>query len=107
MILRGAVSFMTRPSLAEHERYFEGEVATIMGLEVHAIIIFHMWLLFAVTASILWGMTYVFDEQNYRHLSVPTTLAIHAFAVAVIIALVAAVTGTFQADLATIGSSPR
>jgi drug/metabolite transporter (DMT)-like permease len=64
-----------------------------------------MWLLLAAMASMFWGMSYVFSEQLYRHISVLTSLAIEMFIISLVIAAAALWKGNFKPDLATIGSS--
>lgn len=50
---------------------------------------------------------YVFDEELYKHISVPTTLAIHTAVTAVILSLVVFFSGTWKSDVGTILSSSR
>ena len=66
-----------------------------------------MWLLLAVSASVLWGMTYVLNEQVFRHVSVPTTIAIHTLVISIIASLVAWRQGVIAADFNAIVSSRR
>ena len=64
-----------------------------------------MWLVLATVASMFWGMSYVFSEQLYKHISVLTTLAIEMFVISLIIGVAALWEGTLKTDLATIASS--
>lgn len=66
-----------------------------------------MWFLLATMASIFWGMSYVFSEQIYKHISVLSALSIEMFVISLGIASIAICKGVFKADLATIGSSSR
>lgn len=66
-----------------------------------------MWLLFATLASMFWGLVYVIDEQIYKYISVPTTLAIHTFFTALILVVVVYFSGSFKTDFETIASSNR
>ena len=64
-----------------------------------------IWLLLATGASMFWGITYVFNGQILKYISVPTTIAIHAFAISIIIGLIAFFTGSLKADVQTIIAS--
>lgn len=52
-----------------------------------------------------WGMSYVFSEQVYRHISVLTALAIETFIISIVIGLIAIFRGDFKTDLLTIDAS--
>ncbi len=56
-------------------------------------------------ASMFWGMSYVFSEQVYRHISVLTALAIETFIISIVIGLIAIFRGDFKTDLLTIDAS--
>jgi uncharacterized membrane protein len=66
-----------------------------------------MWLFLALAASAFWGITYVLDEQVYRHVSVPTTLAVHALVISIVASLVAWRQGVIAADFNAIFASRR
>ena len=66
-----------------------------------------MWLLLATLASMFWGVEYSINEQLYRKISVPTVLAIEGLAYLFIAIGIIIFTGTFRADIATLGSSWR
>jgi drug/metabolite transporter (DMT)-like permease len=66
-----------------------------------------MWFALALAASMLWGVTYVLDEQVYRHVSVPTTLAVHTLIISIVASLVAWRQGVVAADFNTILTSRR
>ena len=64
-----------------------------------------MWIIFAVSASLLWGLTYAIDEQIFKHISVVTSLAIAGFFTFIVMLLTAYFTGTLKSDMAAINSS--
>lgn len=66
-----------------------------------------MWVIFAIAASAFWGLSYVFHEQVYRHLSIYTTIAVHATVLAVTFILLALAKGFLREDIATILSSQK
>ena len=66
-----------------------------------------MWLLFAVGASVFWGITYVINEQVYKHISVLSSIAITLAVSGLFVGLVALGTGTFSRDIATLSASPK
>jgi drug/metabolite transporter (DMT)-like permease len=66
-----------------------------------------MWILLATTASMFWGMTYVFDEQLYKQVSVLSILAIEMFFISLLIAGLALFKGVLRPDIVAIGSSSR
>lgn len=64
-----------------------------------------MWILFAIGASLFWGMTYVFNEQVYAKVSVFTSLGITSTIVAIITLLVSYFSDTLRSDITAITSS--
>ncbi len=66
-----------------------------------------MWFVYATLASAFWGLTYVMSEQVFKHVSIPTVLAINAGIIAIIAAIAAVVTGVLRTDLNTIASSGK
>lgn len=64
-----------------------------------------MWILFAIGASLFWGLTYVFNERVYEKISVLTSLGITSLIVALITLLLSFVLGTLKSDIALLGSS--
>lgn len=66
-----------------------------------------MWIVFALAASAFWGLSYVFHEQVYRHLSIYTTIAIHASILAITFLALAIGKGLLREDITTILSSQR
>ena len=68
-------------------------------------ILFHMWILFAVGASLFWGLTYVFNERVYEKISVLTSLGITSLVVAIITILLSLIFGTLKSDVTLLMSS--
>lgn len=64
-----------------------------------------MWLVYALGASIVWGLVYVLSEQLYKSMSVPSVLAIQMVVVACATALLAFFSGQLRTDLATLMGS--
>lgn len=66
-----------------------------------------MWIVFALSASVLWGLSNVLFEQIYKKISVSTALAIVTFFMFFIMLAVSYFSGAFKTDLATIVSSKK
>ncbi len=66
-----------------------------------------MWLVLALGASLFWGLTYVLDEQLYKHVSVLTILALHSTLSALVGISVAFSVGYLRTDIATLFSNQR
>jgi drug/metabolite transporter (DMT)-like permease len=66
-----------------------------------------MWVLLALTASLFWGLSYVFNEEIYKHVSVFTALSIMSFAIFVLTAIMAYITDSLKPDLVAIATSKR
>lgn len=64
-----------------------------------------MWFIFAISASILWGLTYVLDEKIYERISVPTSLAIASLCAFVATLVMSYLTGSLKPDLHEIANS--
>lgn len=64
-----------------------------------------MWIIYALAASVFWGLTYVINEQVYKKISVVTSLAITATATGLIMLLVAHATVLLKRDFAIIVGS--
>lgn len=64
-----------------------------------------MWVIFALSASLFWGLTYVLDEKIYDKISVITSLAITSFFAFVVLFLVSYFTGDLKTDLHQIVTS--
>ncbi len=57
------------------------------------------WLVLALLASLLWGLSYVLDEHIFQRISVSTLLFFSAFATLITMLLVGLGTGQLQRDL--------
>jgi len=66
-----------------------------------------MWIIFALGASILWGLTYVLNEQVYKKISVITSLAITSLATFIFLLAWSYWAGLLKHDLAAIAGSKR
>jgi drug/metabolite transporter (DMT)-like permease len=66
-----------------------------------------MWIIFALGASLMRGLTYVIGEQVYRKISVVTSLAITTLVTGVVMLLIAYGGNFLKKDLNTITSSNR
>ena len=64
-----------------------------------------MWILFALGASIFWGLSYVFSEQIYEKISVLTSLGLTSAIVAVFSLCVSYFSNTLKSDIHTLTSS--
>ena len=66
-----------------------------------------MWILFALGASVFWGLTYVFNEEVYKKISVLTYLGVASLVVSIVMITTAYFAGTLKPDIETISSSKR
>lgn len=66
-----------------------------------------MWILFALGASLFWGLTYVFNEQVYKKISVITSLALASLVIFIITFVISFFSGNFKTDIQTIASSKQ
>lgn len=66
-----------------------------------------MWILFALCASVLWGLSYILFEQIYKKISVATSLAIVTFVMFFVMLAISYFSGKLKVDLATIASSKK
>lgn len=64
-----------------------------------------MWFPFAVLASVFWGLTYVFEEKIYKHVSIVSTLAVSFITAGVVFLIAAFLSGVIQKDFHTLTSS--
>lgn len=58
-----------------------------------------MWIVFALTASMLWGLLYVLNEQVYKYISIGTSFVIASLAGTVFFFVLAMQQGVFFKDL--------
>jgi drug/metabolite transporter (DMT)-like permease len=66
-----------------------------------------MWFLYAVLASVVWGLSYVLNGELFKSLSVLTVVAIQTFVTSVIFAVAAILTGVFRNDVYSVMTSSR
>ncbi len=66
-----------------------------------------MWILFALGASLFWGLTYVFNEQVYKKISVFTSLAIASIIIFLVTIVISYFSGNLKPDLISITSSKQ
>jgi drug/metabolite transporter (DMT)-like permease len=66
-----------------------------------------MWIIFALGASMFWGITYVLGEQIYKKISVITSLSIATFLSSIVMLVIAYSAGLLKKDLSTIFESKR
>jgi len=64
-----------------------------------------MWILFALGASLFWGLTYVFNEQVYKKISIFTSIGIASLVIFIVTLLISHFSGSLKPDLASIASS--
>lgn len=66
-----------------------------------------MWIIFAVSASLFWGIGYVLNEEIYKKISIYSYLAIASFAVGIATLLIAYFTNSIKPDFIAISSSKK
>ncbi len=66
-----------------------------------------MWILLALGASLFWGLTYVFNEQVYKKVSIFTSLGITSLIVGVITLIIAASLGQLRPDIDALLTSKK
>lgn len=66
-----------------------------------------MWILFALGASLFWGLTYVLYEEIYKKISIFTSLSITSFVIFLVMLLIAYLTGNLKPDVIEITSSKK
>jgi drug/metabolite transporter (DMT)-like permease len=66
-----------------------------------------MWMVSALSASVLWGLSYVLSEQIYRKISVITTLGIITLVTSVVVLLIAYFFGPLKTDFNVIYKSNK
>lgn len=64
-----------------------------------------MWIIFALGASIMWGLTYVLNEQVYKKISVITSLTITLLISGIVFFIVAVSAGLLKRDVNAILNS--
>ena len=66
-----------------------------------------MWALLAISASAVWGLTYVLGEQIYKKISVITSLSLATFISGFVMLAVAYATGYLKKDFITLTTDRR
>ncbi len=66
-----------------------------------------MWIILAISASAVWGLTYVLSEQIYKKISVITSLSLATFISGFVMLFVAYATGNLVRDFATLSTDKR
>lgn len=66
-----------------------------------------MWIFFALSASVLWGLSYILFEQIYKKVAVTTALAITCLVIFVFMAIAAQLQGRLKVDLAALADSKK
>lgn len=66
-----------------------------------------MWIIFALSASVLWGLSYILFEQIYKKISIATSLAIVCFVMFFVMLLISYFQGALKTDLMAIVSSKK
>ncbi|MFA6585977.1 MAG: DMT family transporter [Candidatus Paceibacterota bacterium] len=64
-----------------------------------------MWIIFALSASLFWGVSYVLSEQIYKKISVFTSLGIAFLVVSIISIVISYFNNSLKSDLVSIYSS--
>lgn len=65
-----------------------------------------MWIVYALGASMLWGLTYILGEQIYKKISISTSLAITCAGTVIAMLVLAVSRGVLKKDVAAIVASP-
>lgn len=66
-----------------------------------------MWIIFALGASVLWGLSYILFEQIYKKVSVATSLAIVCFVMFFVMLAISYFRGEIKPDITAITSSKK
>jgi drug/metabolite transporter (DMT)-like permease len=61
-----------------------------------------MWMIYAIGASMFWGMSYVFSGQTYKHISVTTAIALSSLVTGSVALLTGYLSGVLAADIRTL-----
>lgn len=64
-----------------------------------------MWIIFALGASLFWGISYVFSAEIYKKISLFTSLGIASFVVCIVTLLISYFSDSLKLDLISISSS--
>ncbi len=63
-----------------------------------------MWIAYALSASMVWGLSYVFSGQTYKHISVFTAVAFSSFATGTVALIGAYYIGALSTDVRTLAT---
>lgn len=63
-----------------------------------------MWIVYALGASMFWGLSYVFSAETYKHISVFTAVALSSFVTGCIALVGAAWFGMLTVDIKTLSA---
>jgi drug/metabolite transporter (DMT)-like permease len=66
-----------------------------------------MWIIYAVGASVVWGLSYVFNAQSYKHISVLTTIGLTTLFTSLAAFVGAYLTGAISTDMRTLMTDSR
>ena len=66
-----------------------------------------MWIIFALSASVLWGLSYILFEQIYKKVSVPTSLAVVCFVMFFVMLAISYFKGVLKTDVLEIAGSKK
>ncbi len=66
-----------------------------------------MWILFAIAASLLWGLLYVVNEKVFNYIRVTPYIAISLLTAGVVMTIISLISGEFIKDMAAIASSRK
>ncbi len=66
-----------------------------------------MWIIFAISASAVWGITYVLGEQIYKKISVITSLSLATLLSGFVMLIVAYLAGYLKKDIITLTTDKR
>lgn len=67
----------------------------------------YMWIIFALSASLFWGLSYVLNEEIYKKISVFSSIGIMSFFIFILSLGIAYLNGSLKLDLMTITSSKK
>ena len=66
-----------------------------------------MWIIFALSASVLWGLSYVLFEQIYKKISITSSFAIVCFFMFFVMFFASYFQGSIKPDLMALSSSKK
>jgi len=66
-----------------------------------------MWIIYSLSASVMWGLTYVINEEIFKKISPVPLLAITMFVSSLVFFAWAIMSGSMKRDWAIISASPK